>query len=685
MQKTQKETIVVTLKGIIKTINQPVMNIFETTYLEQLKQFYNSNRPTEGGFRKFLENYIKEQNGKITSTIFDFIAKYPGTFWSPRKWLWITTPEEKKRIIQEVYLNLSREFEVEPNLRVFRAVKNAVKRGGYEYVLLYNDLTNEFQQNGGEEKAEGLTNKGKIYANFFKKDNEKLILKEDDFKRKLHSDEINYDTLEFLNFDFGYWKALCKSSKTSICLCIGDTMAWKVDKKDNRRETPEAWNRKVNFLKDNLMLSYYGNKSANIFLSCSSVEFANALNTLKWDYTLGKIFTEGNKSNIPCVGFDDLVFQYNSNIIFCRSYLEALKKILIKKIKGVVVEIGGDDKVEQRYIDILHGHLEKEYSSMWKKGGYPYKTYNTYIRNDVDYSHPGENEIIKTNLFQAKIDFFLNTFFRNYFIKESILKKLDYVNANKWRIKYVKKILDSAHCNLCNSRDLDKIIKEVVKQNGIHYSIMFRGVPFIVPPENPGSLFTEVGLQRDRNFDCEKGIDKMTQNNSAEYEKNINYKIYVELLLDGSTDSTRKDFYRDLNNSINDFLKNPIYVIDVIKKRKNLSLNDITASDYNSFANDNEDVKELDEIGKYLEKERDNINLTESGKGQRESIAAKLSGLYLGGSSVNPRAGGKRKKSCRKRKRKTCRKIRRKIRRRTKRKKNKKLKTRRKGLKKRQK
>ena len=81
MQKinSEKETIVVTLKNIIKKINLPVIDIFKTKYLEGLKNFYNNTeRPEVEGFKEFLENYIKEENGKITSTIFDFIAKYPG-------------------------------------------------------------------------------------------------------------------------------------------------------------------------------------------------------------------------------------------------------------------------------------------------------------------------------------------------------------------------------------------------------------------------------------------------------------------------------------------------------------------------------------------------------------------------------------------------------------------------------
>ena len=572
----------------------------------------------------------------------------------------------KKKIIQEVYLNLSDQVEVEPKLTVFLAMKNAVQGDGYNYVTLYN--------------GEGLTNEGKIYANFFKKDNEKLILKEDDFTTKLNSDEINYDTLEFLNFDLGYWKDLCKLSKISICLCIGDTMAWKVVAKGNNRETDEAWNRKVNFLENNLMLSYYGNKSANIFLSCSSVEFANALNTLKWDYQLDGSNMWGNKSNIPCVGFDDLVFQYNSNIIFCRSYLESKKKQLIKDIKNLLSTVGDDDGTQLETYKNLLNNIErfgKEYPSMWKKkGGYPNTPYGKNIRKDVDYSHPGKNEISKNNSFHDKIYFFLNTFFRNYFIKESILNEIDYVNANKWRINYVKKILDSAHCNLCNSGDLEKIITEVVKQNGTHYSIMFRGVPFIVPPENQGSDFTEVGERVVVDFDCEKGIDKMIHNNSAEYEKNINYKIYVELLLANSTDNNREDFYTYLNNNINDFLVNPIFVIkNYLQSHQGFPLNNITASQYNLFANDNKEVEALDEISKYLNNNNNNI----AQEMVPTQVIAKMNNTSLNNSTVYTlgevkeyKVGGGR------RKRRTCRKIRRKIRRRTKRKKRKSCRTRKK-------
>ena len=67
MQKinSEKETIVVTLKNIIKKINLPVIDIFKTKYLEGLKNFYNNTeRPEVEGFKEFLENYIKEDTDK---------------------------------------------------------------------------------------------------------------------------------------------------------------------------------------------------------------------------------------------------------------------------------------------------------------------------------------------------------------------------------------------------------------------------------------------------------------------------------------------------------------------------------------------------------------------------------------------------------------------------------------------
>jgi len=122
----------------------------------------------------------------------------------------------------------------------------------------------------------------------------------------------------------------------------------------------------------------------------------------------------------------------------------------------------------------------------------------------------------------------------------------------------------------------------------------------------------------------------------------------------------------------------PIDVINVYRKSHPEISKNITASQYNSFANDNNEVKGLDEIGKYLDnaaqemvspqviaqEKMNNTRLNNSSEGMFTSMFNKDGKEY--------KVGGRR------RKRRTCRKIRRKIRRRTKRKKRKSCKTRKK-------
>ena len=64
------ETTESALKNIIQTINKPVLDVFKRDYLEQLPLLKD-----ESYFRRFIEGYINNQNGKITSTIFEYIAK----------------------------------------------------------------------------------------------------------------------------------------------------------------------------------------------------------------------------------------------------------------------------------------------------------------------------------------------------------------------------------------------------------------------------------------------------------------------------------------------------------------------------------------------------------------------------------------------------------------------------------
>jgi len=164
-----------------------------------------------------------------------------------------------------------------------------------------NDVRNGFREEGIEK------------SKMFKKENEDYLI--------TNADDIHYDSLEDIQFNYKYWEEICEKTRTSICLFSGATSTFNyLGEKDT---TSLVNNNQYKFLKDNLSLNFYLKPCANIFLSCENLCLASKLNLES--YTPQPVQNAATPSNpfynLPCIGFDDLVVTYNSNIIFCRSII----------------------------------------------------------------------------------------------------------------------------------------------------------------------------------------------------------------------------------------------------------------------------------------------------------------------------------------------------------------------------
>ena len=232
-------------------------------------------------FKEFLIEYKK-----ITQPNVEYIIK-SGTAITSK----VNIPTAYNQVMAGMSLNYT--------LKLISAKRKDNTQTGeckFEYVTIYDNSiadNNKFRH--------GFTIEGLEKGKMFKQEN----------KLYLENNPINfhYDTLEDINFNPSYWLDICNRTKTSICLFSGATTAFK----DNK-----CWE----IFKDKLRLNYYGtrefpNNSVNIFISCENVPFAFELNQSSYTGPESDI----RYQNLPCIGFDDLVMQYNSNIVFCRSYI----------------------------------------------------------------------------------------------------------------------------------------------------------------------------------------------------------------------------------------------------------------------------------------------------------------------------------------------------------------------------
>jgi len=237
-----------------------------------------------------IKNYIMEEIKKNNDEKLESGRKiYTLKYWSAKK--------VPKKINGELV------FERDEN-RNFKLDENGQKIPEMvpDYIPIFdNSDTNNDTRNGFTEKG---IEKGKM----FKKENEDYLIED--------PEDIHYDSLEDIQFNYKYWEEICERTRTNICLFSGATSVFKFSKKDSEQ---------YKFLEKELSLNYCLKRSANIFISCENLCLAAELNLQSYKIPEQKLRGSAVYSNtyynLPCIGFDDLVITYNSNIIFCRSLI----------------------------------------------------------------------------------------------------------------------------------------------------------------------------------------------------------------------------------------------------------------------------------------------------------------------------------------------------------------------------
>jgi hypothetical protein len=269
-----------------------------------------------------LDEYLKAVKYNITDPIVDFLeAQVTGI---------------KTYVKSKIERDKLEKFESGRKIYTLKyySAKNVPKKINGETVYK-KDKNGEFKLDNGEQIPEMVPSYTKIFDNsnsvndtrngfteegfekgkMFKKENEDYLI--------TVPDDIHYDSLEDIQFNYKYWEEICERTRTNICLFSGATSTFNyLGEKDT---TSLVNNNQYKFLKDNLSLNFYLKPCANIFLSCENLCLASKLNLESYTIPEQRLRDSAVSNrpyyNLPCIGFDDLVITYNSNIIFCRSII----------------------------------------------------------------------------------------------------------------------------------------------------------------------------------------------------------------------------------------------------------------------------------------------------------------------------------------------------------------------------
>jgi len=430
-------------------------------------------------FKKNFLNYLKKFNYNISEPFVKYMENLLGTENSPAFLQFLN--DEIAKNDQEKRVNKRPLY----TLKLIKGTK-PVDGGKIFYNVIFDnsDPVNDVRN--------GFTELGEKYNKFFKEDNNKYI------STDMSDIEHCYDDLEDLQFNYKYWQDICEQTQTSICLFSGPTTAFKYKVENN---VDPAYD----ILEKHLLLNYHGKKSANIFISCENVCLAAGLNKQSYIFTYFGSTSGKAIYNLPCIGFDDLVVTYNSNIIFCRSLLYSYISNLFDNIQAGLNAFGLPNAItlnSNKKCDKFSETTKDRYEFFGKEKlanlvptqtiidtlpnlpelGQEYKTLRTQklqLKDEIkNTTKDPTGKAIKGKLLEKiqKIDNQLknllkdkllpimqSSFFNSEKIKRDLIEKLineKLLNANKFRVRYKNIFLASNSCNECSKTKLIDIINQ---------------------------------------------------------------------------------------------------------------------------------------------------------------------------------------------------------------------------------
>jgi hypothetical protein len=455
----------------------------------------------------------------------------------------------------------------------------------FSYTLIFDnsDAINDARK--------GFTVEGFGKSKMFKKENEDYLIED--------PKEIHYDSLEDIQFNYKYWEEICQRTQTNICLFSGATSAFKYNENAAGAESDQ-----YKVLKDNLELNYFLKKSANIFISCENLCLAAKLNSQF--YKMGWV---GNTSlvvkNLPCIGFDDLVITYNSNIIFCRSLISSF----YPKTKNSSRELQSWFNLDS----LLTANRNYRECNIFDKDSYDFRDDNRLselINSPINeanikaYINVGNDEE-KNRRKDEVLNLLEGTFFNSEKTKKEIINELaGNLNANKFRIAYKDIFLISPHCNECSKERLIGIVTE----NNNNRLTPLQEVHFVKDNERRTFLSESKVLPKKTCIWCGNGKCSKTENpENIRYELGINYKIFAELLIQNNapTNKQRFNFYKSLNAELPGLIENPYRfeqkkIMDFIKEKLIASgiqqISEVNIEDYKKYANNDPSLYKMNGV-----------------------------------------------------------------------------------------
>jgi len=501
----------------------------------------------------------------------------------------------QKNLHEEIEKNHKNTLELITAERIFKKFtadqQEEIQRYPQNLILItdkyiYWKVFDNFAEENNERN--GFTEYGEKYNKPFKKENKNYI--ETNRKQIVNL----YDRLEDLQFNYEYWQNICEESKTSIKLFTGATTAFKA-----------LGENKNSFFSNNLLLDYVNNRSVNIFISCENICLATELN--RQTYTVSD---QIGYNNLPCIGFDDLVITYNSNIVFCRSLIRSVFKEPFEenypnrsaeKLALLWPDIEEDERAEAE-----RNTVNKNFKNCKKLS----KIINNFNEN-YEYYNSDALEAAMNSGDQKEVERIGETiFFNSTFIKRGIIDRLTEVNrlnANLFRINYKNNFLKSTSCNECSKEKLIEVIKNTLGDRK-SISVFFDSGTYTKTKRVSVANTERKKLPNVKINKCtwcgDEQCSKNTDKEHILYELGINYKIFVELLLNKleANNEERNMFYEQLNRiGIEQIFKKPLYFIERTQKRiapdiASEQLYDQLIREYEIYANTSQEVMKYDKI-----------------------------------------------------------------------------------------
>lgn len=554
---------------------------------EKIKHYLDNCRPN---FARTQNNTALVWNDKTKNAIKNYLAVINYNITEPIiKNLTDTFGEKAQTFVEEkIKENTAEKLLSNKKLYTLKYWSAEKDEGVVFYTLIFDN------SNASNDERNGFTEYGKKYGKMFKKENKDYLITE--------ADDIHYDSLEDIQFNYKYWEEICRRTQTSICLFSGATRAFKY----NDNAAGEASDQ-YKFLKQNLELNYFLKKSANIFISCENLCLAANLNSQF--YKMGWV---GNTSlfvkNLPCIGFDDLVITYNSNIIFCRS--------LIPSFYPKTGTSTGELQARFNLSSLLTVNKNYKDCKKFEKDNYEFRDDNglsRLIKNPINeanikaYINNVDNAEEKNRRKAEVLDLLEGTFFNSEKTKNLIIAGLihdENLNANKFRIAYKDIFLVSPHCNECSRQRLIRIVTE----NNNNRLTPLQEVHFV--KNNEGRTFASQNRELEKKTCIWCGNGKCSKKENPEnirYELGINYKIFAELLIQKNSDisdAQRNSFYDSLNTEFTGSIENPHRFITekflFASGKQEKEISEVTVEEYDKYANTDPSLDNYNDIRRVL-------------------------------------------------------------------------------------